>query len=491
MPTILPGIGRPQSLGVYSDGKAIHAVRLTTTMWGPRELERLSVPIEHDEPAAFHQLLHRLGSHGSDLRVVIGVPTDRCYFATRPVSLSGNVSPKVLLRESLRSTSFSVDRMIADTVTSRPDKRDIVGILACDQKYIEALCEPFIERHQNIIAAEPASSALLRLVSDGDHGKFHSRAVIRVFISQTHLLAVLVSGDKPIVWRTAPLAQGDEAATILATVRSLKTVAKPSGIDSGIDSVVVHGRRDLERLVDLDWVSQHVETSFRWVNSPSLDGEEVAYGLAMRAFDDQADGFNLARKFVKQPKLLEIFPWRELVACALILLIMLGLLYHRKAQVEAAADAAQIAANELVDADFPLSDLQRDRQDLEARVAAVRNFLDSRILWTAHFRELSKHLPDNIYLTSFDGDAEFQKKSGKVRSKRALVIKGAVLVSTSGLVPHEVDHLVDTIRQHPTITKEFPLVELADLKQFERVGDKQELALFTIVCLPKAAKKKA
>jgi hypothetical protein len=69
------------------------------------------------------------------------------------------------------------------------------------------------------------------------------------------------------------------------------------------------------------------------------------------------------------------------------------------------------------------------------------------------------------------------------------VIRGAICLPESGLIPHEIDQLVDRIRSHPLLTQEFPVVELADLKRFQQLGDETGLAMFTLVCLPKGAKK--
>ena len=79
-------------------------------------------------------------------------------------------------------------------------------------------------------------------------------------------------------------------------------------------------------------------------------------------------------------------------------------------------------------------------------------------------------------------------KSEKKAGKRSLVLKGAATLPANGLVPHEVEGLVDAIRRRPAITKVFPVVELVDLKRFRRVEDARELALFTIVCIPKTKK---
>jgi len=120
-----------------------------------------------------------------------------------------------------------------------------------------------------------------------------------------------------------------------------------------------------------------------------------------------------------------------------------------------------------------------------ARVSTVQRFLGSRVVWTAYLRELSASLPDNVYLTSLRGDAELANPKKTQAAKRSLVIKGAFALPENGLIPPEVDQLVDKLRRHPLLTQDFPVVEMADLKRFHRVGDDRDVAMFTVVCLPK------
>jgi hypothetical protein len=481
-------LGFPQAVGIYSDGRTVHVVRAAATLRGSRVVERLSVPVETDEPAALQQALAQLGSRAARRPIVLGVPTERCYFTTRPVSVMGGASPNVLLRESLRSPSAPIDQLIADTVTSRPDRRDVVGIAACDRNWLASLCQPLVERDLWVAGAEPAPCALLRLAEREDRKHRKAGLVVRVFLNDSQMLAVLASGVQPIVWRTAPLTRGDEAAAILALVRSVNSVSNPCGIEREPGAVVVHGRQDLERLVDVQWVRQHLRTQFGWLANPSLDAADVARGLTLRGLEDGDDGFDLAREYRRQPTLWQLFPGRLAVACAALLLVMAGLLWHRKTQVETAAALAHRTADRLVAPAVPTAELQDEQKDLAARVAAVKKFVDSRVVWTTLLRELSNQLPDSIYLTSLQADAELPTKPGKSVAKRGLVVKGAVALSASGLVPHEVDRLVNTLRGHPVIARDFPLVELADLKHFQNVGDNRALALFTIICLPKAKK---
>jgi hypothetical protein len=381
--------------------------------------------------------------------------------------------------------------MAADVLTSRPDRREVASIAACDRAFLEPLREALDERRFRLVRVEPAPCVLLRLAHQQDRRHRGTKAVVRVFLGETQAIAILATGDQPVVWRAVSLPMADEAAAIVALVRSLTSVAKPCGVERQPDAVVLHGRINLERLVDKDWICQQVGAPLRWLEGPMLDGKQIAFGLASGAVSEEVTGFDLAREHRRQPALRDIFPWREAVLCVAMLLVMAGFLRYRKVQVEAACNTVLTENRQAAEASVPTNELEREKKDLQARISAVRRFLGGRATWTAYLRELSAALPDSIYLTSFSGDAELEgAKKGKAAAKRSLVIKGALSLPESGLIPHEVDQVLDTIREHPRITKDFPVVELADLKQFRRLGEDGECAVFTVMCLPKGKKKK-
>jgi hypothetical protein len=45
------------------------------------------------------------------------------------------------------------------------------------------------------------------------------------------------------------------------------------------------------------------------------------------------------------------------------------------------------------------------------------------------------------------------------------------------------------LRDHPSLTRDFAVIELAELKQLSQPSDEQRLAMFTILCLPAGSKK--
>ena len=61
----------------------------------------------------------------------------------------------------------------------------------------------------------------------------------------------------------------------------------------------------------------------------------------------------------------------------------------------------------------PTEKLKAEKKDLEERLEAVRTFLATRVLWTAHARDMAARLGPAIALTSFQGAAELEGGKGE------------------------------------------------------------------------------
>ena len=185
----------------------------------------------HQPRESIAQAIHAsLGAFPTGTRVVVGFPVDQAYFTTRPVQLdTGSASPRVLLREALRSSRVSVDEMLIDVVNSRPEKRELVSIIACPRSLLEPVLEGVEAVGARVMRAEPNAAVLLRAAVLADHSKYPGPAVVRVFLSRDHLMGVLTVKNQPLLWRQTRLPRGDEASSILATFRSLTTMCEQSG----------------------------------------------------------------------------------------------------------------------------------------------------------------------------------------------------------------------------------------------------------------------
>ncbi len=255
---------------------------------------------------------------------------------------------------------------------------------------------------------------------------------------------------------------------------------------------MLHGRGDLSRLLDVDWMQQQMGAPVRWFDGPSLDGSQLAFGLAVGCFGGGENTFNLARSLTPRVSFRELIPWREAGLQVALLLCMALFLVDRSTRLDRLYQSVCIEnAQHPWMASMQIAQLESEKRELQQKAQAAGRFLDSRIQWTSYQRDLAACLPASVFLTSFQGVSELGskgKKKGNAKPKKSLVLRGAVSIPRSGLMPREIDRFLDTLREHPMLKRDFPVVELADLKQSQHVGDVSPIAFFTVVCLPKTAK---
>lgn len=492
---LLAKIGLPQSIGLYFDGADVHATVLVATPLGRLQASTHVEPFDPDEPAAAVQRLldqiprRRFGR----TPVAIGVPIEETYFTSRPINVGGSeASPRVLLREALRSPSFQVDSMAVDVVKSQPDRRRVASIVACKKEFVEPLVSALQHDDLRLVRAEPAPCSLLRLAPQHLRPSRKDRVLFRAFLNETHVLAVVAAGQQPLMWRRAQLPRGDEASAIVTLIRSMVAAKEHCGLQTDPSVIVIHGRPDLKRLLDLDGVREQTGLDLQWADAPALDSAQITFGLADGCFDNDEAAFDLSRKSKSPARITDLVPWPEIALFAGLILLMAAFLFHKLQGTSRATASLSRSNAQNVVAALPLQELKTEKTNLQQRVVAAKGFLDSRILWSVCQRELADSLPDNIFLTSIHGINELPssgKKKKNTGPKKSLILKGAVVLPENGVIPHEVDRLLTALRTHPALTRDFDIIELADLKRLGASADDRQLAMFTVMCLPKDAKR--
>ena len=113
-------------------------------------------------------------------------------------------------------------------------------------------------------------------------------------------------------------------------------------------------------------------------------------------------------------------------------------------------------------AKVPTAKLQDEKKDLEQRAEALRTFLSTRVLWTAHARDMAARLGPAIVLTSFQGAAELE--GGKGKAKQSLALKLSAPIKKAGAMPEEIDGFLRTLRDDPLLKRDFPEIEMGDLR---------------------------
>lgn len=469
-------------IGVLFEAQRLVGCRAIKTMFGRVRYRRACVAIvDHDIDEALTTLLRELGVSYQSLPIAAAIPTDECYFATRPIaSGAAKASPRVLLRESLRSSAARLDRMAIDVVHWQPDRRLVAGICAAPIDRVEQIRTAVAKSKHSLQRLEPAAGCLIGVSPEREGRERRSVLTTRVLLGESTLLAVMSRGEKPIHWQCLPLPPGDEATGIVSAIRSLETAANACGLDRTPDTVIVHGRSELQSLTDQSWLDESLHGSFRWVDSPSLAGEDIAQALADRLLANEDEGFDLVRQHRDPLLLRRVVPYKEIVAYTLAAVLLAGLLWSRLDSVRMEKTALVSVAPPMIAEGTNPSD---EKNLLISRTSAVSQFLDRRIRWSGLLAEITQALPDGMRLTSIHGSAPMPKK-GKRASKvtpETLIVKAECAVNEDGSMPQSLEGLAEHLHSLDTVRTRFDMVELSDVRRTSKQSTDIVGAAFSVI----------
>lgn len=485
-----------KAIGVYVGEQEIVVSQLASTPFGPVEIARCS---ESYAPDKIEEILKRLLAPLTGRRkrfpipVAVGLSGPRVFFTTRPIkSSNAESSPQMLLHEVLQSASISVDDMVLDVVKAQPHKRLLASIVSCRKKYLSGLLTAFAGAGVNPNRVEPAACSLLRTAAFRSRAPRRAKTVLRLFLGSEQGLAVLAIANQPFVWRNFTLPPGGEATAILSATRTLQMLSKPCGIDVAADAVLLHGRIDLRSTLDLGSLKDEIGIPVIWHDTASLEGPNFAFGLALGCLGQGPESFDLARSLRPRRSLWELFPWAEMAVQAALLVCMALFLTDRSANAEHSYRAMRIKiAQHAWMESVTESELEKEKKDLQQKVEAIRRFLASRILWTSYSHDIPTRLPPNATMNGFEGICDLEvsgkKKDTGLKTKKSFLIHIAAPVAKDGSMPKDIDHFLGSLREHPLLKKDFPIVELVDLKWHQPFQGAKPIAYCSVICLPKIA----
>lgn len=447
-------------------------------------------------PEVVTQLLGPLiGQRKRRIPVAVGISALRVFYSTRPIKPNTTeTSAQVLLHEVLQSPNICIDDMVVELIKSEPGKRKLASIASCRRKYLTGLLEILEGLGVQPFRVEPAPCALLRAGAEKRRVPRKSKTALQIFLGEREALVVVSAGGSCILWRSFNLPKGGETAALCLAIRSCRALIVHCGIDTSPDVVVVYGRPDLREQLTGAEFGEKADAPVVWAEGPGLAGAGAAYGLALGCLTQQSDeAFDLSQSLKPSPTLWQIFPYGEAaVQLALVLCLALFLL-ARSSHVQQALVPVQTEITQRAWlTPKQQGDLQKEQQDLTHRVDAIRKFVGSRILWTTYTHDIAARLPAQAALVSFQGMNELEqmgKGAGSgVKPKKSFLLRATAPISKNGSTPKEVDQFLASLRGHPLLQRDFPVVELADLKWFQPNKGAPADALFSIVCLPKSTK---
>jgi hypothetical protein len=485
----VPKIRLAASVGVYLTETAIAWCALDKLPFRIQQADAGEEPCtKQDWAVALNRVLEKVkASMGPTASVVIGLPASHTFFATLPTGGGKTESAEALLTGHHCCTSIPPAELSADMLPVKVNAKSFAAIGACRRKDVQVLIDVPARLGFRFVRVEPAPWALLRTCS-ANKG---SRVALRLLVEGREMLAVLVCGQQPLLWRTMELADDEAWELVVSMVRTFETYAMQHlGVPS-LDAIVLEGRNTQVLAARL---AGELGDRFSAVDGAGPTAAAVARGLALGGLDRDTPAPDLARPLAPPPQLWDLVPRGEVAVLGAVVVCM-GLWLWGSGTValnNALRAEEENGKNALLHSgdDTKLKD---EKKVLSAEVQAVSAFLSNRILWTEYLSQFSGRVPNGVQFVTFQGLYELTTGSerGEKKSKKELTLNFSAMVPRDKPTPREVDELLENIRSAPAVVRDFPNVTLSTLRVNKTVetGKKTSVlgdpAAFQITCLPK------
>ena len=485
-----------RSIGLYVGDTDLTLSEMTWTPLGVKQGVYRVEPVDAESlPEVLERMLRPWRGRRGKLTapVSVGVSPFRVFFSSRPIKLTDkNLSPANVLHEILQSSNVNVEEMEVETKRGQPGKQPLISLLACKRRYLLSFITPLLQCGIRPYRVEPSPFAILRLATKLVPPPRKSKAVLRVFLGEHQSVAIVVCGSTPLAWRSFDLTSGNEVLSIRSGIMALQMVIRFRGEIPKPDLIMIHGRADLEPLLNNAEFLESMGLKAGIHPEPSLDPAFIAKGLALGVQQPEEEGYDLSRVLKPRPSFWDILPSADIIMQT-ALLVALGLFLadyrddvtHKLNQVN--GDISKHPWMKQMNVDK----LTTEKNETAQKVEAIQTFLESRILWSSYMKNTTETLPASMTLKSFMGLCGMPAtgKKGGGKTKKSLVMRFNSPIPEGQVMPLEVEGYITTLRNDALLKRDFPLIEVGDLKwQKPSSKSKNSLADFIVNCLPKAEK---
>jgi hypothetical protein len=479
------------SLGIYlSEDKLVWSLAEKVPM-GVRIAETFEQPITRTEWAAgVAKILDKylVGRAKKSMKVVIGLPASHVFFATLPQSAKGEKAETLLTNHNCCS-AIPATELCCGLVPLKVMGKTFASVGAARRKEIATLTDVGRNAGSSMVRVEAAPWALLRL---GAKGKAGTKAVMRLYVSGTEMVAVLAQGAHALLWRTIELStSGAEAAdSILSLVRTFETYAQQHVGLEEISSITLQGEEMPERLPER--LQAELGAKFSPIEGPGPTASAISKGLALGGLEWEKPALDLASSLAPPPRLADLVPYGELALMAA--LVVCSGLWLWSAGNEAQDRAQRVEDSNAKNVVLKTEDsrLMQEKTVLGAEVLSVTKFLSNRVLWTEYVNQIAARVPENVNCLQMQGDYEMSTGTEKneKKLKRSFQVDFTANLAKDVSAPPEVDQVLASLRQSPVIRRDFPEMRMASLRvnkaQKRGAVDGTDPATFTVSCMPKA-----
>jgi hypothetical protein len=421
--------------------------------------------------------------------VQVGVPESQVFQAVVPIiSANANVPPQTYFLEAVQATNVRAEERIIDLLKVELNKHPMACVAASSRGVITSTIEIMDALGTRIARAEPDPAALCPAGAFYSKTPRGSKLTARFFLGGQRAIGVLAARAQPLFWHTFDLPTGEESTAILAANSTLWMLGRDSRINLSIDTVIVHGRPDIELMRDPEQFRQRTGARLIRCEQPHYDAPAAALGAALANPLADETGHDLARTLKPPVSLRDIFPWGELVLHGILLgafsLFMHGTAAESTARLKAVL--TQLTSFSWLK-NQDQSKLEAEKKALQGKLKVLEAFRGNRVGWSVILRTVAAAEPENSTISGLTGEAEVEStsKAGMTKPKKQLIVNFATPMSEGGSLPREIDGFLTALRDEPMFKRHFPLIEVSGLKANPPKRGEKQFASYSIVCLPK------
>jgi hypothetical protein len=485
MKSLLAKFAIRKFVGLYLGEHEVSACMVAATPLGPVEIASQTEPCPPNELLnVVERVLQVLrGGKQQRLQVAIGLPNSRVFFGTRPVHGSEG-TPEAMMQKLLCSANVSTDDLTIDMIKGSVDKTATATVGACRKKYLAAVLGVLQQNRAQVVRTEPAPCALVRAAARQHRPPRRAKTLLRIFLGAEEGLAVLLVGGLPTAWRSFAMPSFSEGMTILSAARTLLSQSRYYEMSTPLDYAIVHGRPDLHDRLQKEGLPSEIGVRMVWHEGPALGGAATALGLAIGCLNQNVPAFDLSRTMKARPLLRDIFPWGDLAWGGVLMVFMALALAQRSEKLDAAylAVRAQCDGNKILAASSDTAKLTQEKSDLSKKLDSLHKFMDSRVLWTTHTRNVAACLPAKVQLSQWDGDSAMTSKSKQGAGSKSLKLAATSPLLPNGTVPPDVRKFLGALRMQPALKRDFGSIEITGIRPNEAKEGKPGTVDFTIIC---------
>ncbi len=426
--------------------------------------------------------------------VQLALPESRVFQAVVPITGANHSStPQAYFMEAVRATNLRAEERVIDLVKLEMEKQPLACLAASPRPVITDLIAMLEEIGTRVALIESAPAGLFRAGAYFKKAPRGSKLCIRFFLGQTQAIGVLALGMQPVLWHAFDLPAEDLLAAVMATYSTLWMQGRHCRIHVPIDTVVIHGRADLELAIKPEMFRERTGARLLRCGEPGYELVGAALGTALANHYTDTNGLNLAREFKPPVPFREIFPWGELVLQGALVAGVSLFLHAGSVELETQLKTTQVAVKAfswLKNQDQ--AKLEAEKKVLDERLSALEAFHHGRVDWSAQLRTVAGVTPGSTLVTSFQGINEAQLPGkGKSTAKNQMVVNFTTPMGSEGVIPSEINEIIAALRLEKPLRRNFRIVNFSGVQTKQAQAKQSASATYSVVCLPGAEPKGA